>query len=424
MISKKTYTYQSIINELSSYSIDPIIKLGLFRVEDALKKLNFSFEFPTIHIAGTNGKGSTSAFLANILKHSGLKVGVYTSPHILKFNERIAVLGKNISDENIVKHYTKIFKTIEKNELTPFEIITIMAFLEFKDKKIDIAVVETGLGGRLDATNVIKPLISIITNINLEHKSYLGKTIESIAKEKAGIIKAKIPVVSAVKQKNVLKLFKEITNRQKAPLYVLCKEFFIRKNKNRYNYKGIYNELKNIELSLKGEWQKENVSLVLAAIEILKKKYGYNINDKAILEGVKTTKIQGRFELISFEPKIVVDVAHNLASIKRLFLFLQKKYGGDNILIIGLSKDKSYKSILKFAAKNFKFIILTEGREPRLLKAETLYKETIKYTKNAFCLPNILDAKKKAIEFYSKEKLICVTGSFFIIEEFLKIKDL
>ncbi|MCU0613914.1 MAG: Mur ligase family protein, partial [Desulfobacterales bacterium] len=249
------------------------IKLGLDTIRAILKGLdNPQSKFLSIHVAGTNGKGSIASALSSIFKQAGYCVGLYTSPHLVKFNERIRINGTPISDMDVLNAYEAV-KVVYEGDRDPtfFEYTTAMAFHEFARAKVDWAIVETGMGGRLDATNVLKPRLSIISNISLEHRQYLGNTIAEITAEKGGIIKHGIPVVTGVNQKEAVEVLKDIAQKQEAPLFRLGEHFRVRKNKNSntFSYVGISSTWKNMKAGLQGNHQIENAALALAACEIL-----------------------------------------------------------------------------------------------------------------------------------------------------------
>jgi len=274
--------YNQILKEL--YSLESVkFKQTLANMRLLLKKLNNpEKKLKCIHVAGTNGKGSVCAMISSILQEAGYKVGMYTSPHLKRFNERIRINNKLITDKDIVKYYLRVKKHV--TDQTFFEMTTAMAFLYFKEKNVDFAVLETGLGGRLDTTNVITPLISIITNIGLEHTEYLGNTIEKIAQEKAGIIKENIPVVTAA-EGIALATIKNASNNKNSKLIII-------NNKIIKNYK-------NIKLNLKGVFQIENAAIAAKTIEILKNNSKIIINKKNIINGLKNAKWPGRFQFIA-----------------------------------------------------------------------------------------------------------------------------
>jgi dihydrofolate synthase/folylpolyglutamate synthase len=247
------------------------IKLGLDVIRHILNHLkNPENSFSCIHIAGTNGKGSIASGLASILSAAGYKVGLYTSPHLIKFNERITVNGIEVTDEEIISSYQAV-KAIPKTDREPtfFEYTTAMALHLFAQSNVDWAIIETGMGGRLDATNVLSPALCVISNISMEHRFYLGNTIAEITGEKGGIIKHNTPVVTGVTQKSAVDVLKKIASKKSAPLYQLGKDFKVRRNKNSFfSYSGIDHQWKNMKTGLPGSHQTDNAALILAACEI------------------------------------------------------------------------------------------------------------------------------------------------------------
>ena len=327
------------------YSFEKIgVKLGLERVKHICKKLGDpQYSYKTIHVGGTNGKGSVCRYLQSILTLSGYKVGVYTSPHLQRFSERFVIDGKEISEEDVVLLVEKIKPIIDEmlkkgNPPTFFEIVTAMAFQYFKDKKVDFAVIEVGLGGRLDATNIIDPRVTIITNVSLEHQKILGDKVEDIAFEKAGIIKNGIPTIIGASSK-ALDVIKKIADERKSPVTVIdnntwektqggpdWQEFLIKGSLRDYD----------VKTSMAGRFQGENIALTIATIENLQMN-GIYITDESIADGIEKTTNPGRMEMVSFEPLIILDGAHNIEGVN----YLKKTLEGDFvyerlILVIGI----------------------------------------------------------------------------------------
>jgi len=325
------------------------IILGLDTIRHILVGLkNPQDRFKTIHVAGTNGKGSISSALATILKLAGYKVGLYTSPHLVRFNERICINGAEISDENVVKAYQAVRKVhTGDREPTFFEFSTAMAFYEFGRQKVDWAVIETGMGGRMDATNIIMPEVSIISNISLEHQSYLGNTISEIAGEKAGIIKKNIPVITGVSQKAAISALNEAAEKNSAPLYLFRKDFRVRRNKDgSFHYFGIQNQWKTMRTALSGSYQVDNAALVLGASEILNQS-GANLSEDIIRQGLSENRWAGRLEVVRTSPYVILDGAHNLDAAKHLAAFLSGQLSGKNItLVVGILDDKPYEAMM------------------------------------------------------------------------------
>ncbi|MBU0671863.1 MAG: bifunctional folylpolyglutamate synthase/dihydrofolate synthase [Candidatus Margulisbacteria bacterium] len=308
------------------------INLGLKRITHLLDRLeNPQLKFKSIHIAGTNGKGSTAAMTASILKEAGYKVGLYTSPHILDYTERIKINGKDISGSELeeglrrVKRASEGLKKGKKAEPTIFEVLTAVAFWYFAKKKVDVAVVEVGLGGRLDATNVLNPLVSIITNIDLEHTEVLGRTLAKIAKEKAAIIKPAVPVVTAETKPEPLRVIRKAAEKA-GSLLVQAKG---------YDSKTIPN--------LAGEHQKLNAACAVSAVRLA----GINVTRSQIVSGLRKTEWPGRFQVISRKPLIIMDGAHNPAGAKALKVTIQQRFPGKYTVIYGCQKTKDFKKFLQ-----------------------------------------------------------------------------
>jgi len=330
------------------------IKLGLDNIKLFLDEIgNPQTKLKTIHIAGSNGKGSTSSFIASILTENGYKVGLYTSPHFVKFNERISINGKYISDDYIANFIDKYQKQIDELKLTFFEVTTAMAFEYFLFSDVDYAVIETGLGGRLDATNVINPLASVITSISLEHTNILGDKITGITSEKAEIIKKQSKAFIGLLPEEAIKVVEKKCESVKSDLYCL-EEYIIEKNDNIELYTE---ELEFDEwiVPLIGKHQKYNAAL--AALCIVKT---FDIDDPAIITDgiknvVKNTKLKGRYEVVSNTPRIILDSAHNPEGIKSLvneFSKERKNYKKSSILF-GVMKDKSIEEMLNLIKEVF-----------------------------------------------------------------------
>ena len=319
------------------------IKLGLSTISSILKNLGDPQDnFACIHVAGTNGKGSIASALSTILHASGYKTGLYTSPHLVHFNERICVNNRPVPDKNVVASY-KAVTAAHHGEQKPtfFECTTAMALYEFNKQKVDWAVIETGMGGRLDATNIIEPSISIISNISIEHQKYLGNTLVKIAREKGGVIKNQTPVVAGVKQRNVISALKEIAASKSAPFYRLGDEFRVRRYKNgEFTYFGLDHIWRNMRTGLLGHYQIDNAAIVLAVCEILNKGKA-NLPLKTIKESLKINKWPGRLEIISTSPFILLDGAHNLTATKNLAKFLSDQLSDRKIILVeGILEDK------------------------------------------------------------------------------------
>jgi len=291
------------------------IKFGLNSTSNMLSKVGSPHrKLRCIHIAGTNGKGSTAAMLSCILKEHGLKVGLYTSPHLVRFTERFKVNDREVAPTRILEVFETIRNILDDREPpTFFEVTTAMAFLYFEQEKVEWAVIETGMGGRLDATNVIEPRLSIITNVSFDHQEYLGVTLSAIAREKAGIIKNGVPVVSGAGQPLVQGILKATSYRMGAPVYLLGKDFRVRRTGNgHFLYQGLKRRWSSLKVNLSGPHQVQNAGIALAALEVLERKGEISINTAAVEQGLESVSWPARLEMLQKDPMIVLDGAHNV----------------------------------------------------------------------------------------------------------------
>lgn len=400
------------------------IKPGLFRIVKLLKKLgNPHKKYPTIHLAGTNGKGSTCAILSSLLTEHNLKTGLYTSPHLFRVNERFKINNQEISDAELLE-MLKILKKNTEEPVTYFELTTALSFFYFAEKRVDIAIIETGLGGRLDATNVIFPELSIITTISFDHTGYLGKTLEKIAFEKAGIIKRERPLVLGKIQKKPLMV---ILNRAKAlssKIFMLDKDFKINLKENLWDYKGKY-VLKDLELSLKGLFQGKNLALALKAIEILEDKGFLQIDETKIRSALKKVNWEGRFKKILLNNKeIVIDCAHNIEGIKTLKETLQHENFYPFILLFGVTNEdgeKPFLSLLEELSPLASKIFISEFSAERRIVTLKEWKEALEGSElKVELFENPTLAFKTALNHENMDKIL-ITGSIYFISEILKI---
>lgn len=396
------------------------IKLGLSTIRRILKGLgNPQDNFSCIHVAGTNGKGSVASALATILNASGYKAGLYTSPHLVRFNERITINNRPISNNNVVEAY-KAVKQINhgKREPTFFEFTTAMALYEFSRQNVDWAVIETGMGGRLDATNIIKPALSIITNISVEHREYLGNTIAQIAEEKGGIIKKDTPVITGIKQKQAVSVVKEIAGKKSAPIFRLGDNFRVKRNKSgTFTYFGIENTWRNLQTGLLGNYQVDNAALVVAACEMLnKKKAGIPI--ESIRKGLANNNWPGRLEVVSANPFVLLDGSHNLIAARNLARYLSDNLSNRNItLVIGILDDKPYSAMLKSLLPVCKRAIITSPKIDRALSPERLLAVAENLISDVTIIPDVSNAVNHAIESARPDDAVCIAGSLYVVGE-------
>ena len=393
------------------------IKLGLGRIEHLLSLLgNPERSFRSILVGGTSGKGSTCVMLGSVLKEAGYRVGVFTKPHLWDFRERITINGKMISDRDFVRLAEKIkpfADSIGKETESPtfFEFVTSLAFEYFREKKIDFAVLEVGLGGRLDATNVVVPDVSVITNVSLEHTDILGKTIEKITKEKAGIIKENGILVTGSDNPKVLGILKEICRERKAR-FIRAKKLENAKsfpNGNTFEFKG-----SRISVPLAGKFQLRNISCALTATNSLNMK----IPATAIKKGLERVKWPGRFEIVNEKPLILLDGAKDQESLKSVQESLDLLDYERLYTVLGVSNDKLIPQMVKEISRKTDFFILTKHKVTgRSTEPETLRKETEKHEKPFLIVNDVKDAVKKARQLANKNDLVLVTGSLFTVAE-------
>jgi dihydrofolate synthase/folylpolyglutamate synthase len=382
-------------------------------------------KFKSIHIAGTNGKGSVSHMLAAILQTAGYKTGLYTSPHLKDFRERIKVNGEMCSEEFIIDFTEKIKSQIETLQPSFFEITVAMAFEYFARNKIDLAVIETGLGGRLDSTNIIIPELSIITNIGYDHMNILGDTLEKIAYEKAGIIKQKVPVIIGETGNETKSVFKSTANEKKAPLIFAQENYYVQDftYEHRLLKTEIVDKRKNehhvYSLDLPGIYQTKNIISVLEAVHQLKLK-SWKIKQRDIISALKKVKhltgLHGRWEKIKDNPTVILDVAHNADGIKQLTEQLEFVSYNELHLIIGFVKDKDVANILPLLPKTAHYYF-TRAQTPRALNENDLKKLAEQKKLLGKSYTDVNTALKEALTHAAKNDLIIVCGSVFLVGE-------
>ena len=397
------------------------IKLGLETIETILSALGAPHHaYRTIHIAGTNGKGSVATMLSTILMAAGFRVGRYTSPHLETFNERICIDNEPIEDDAVILAYDRI-QAIRNlgRQPTFFEFTTAMALDEFGRRKVDWAVIETGMGGRLDATNTIHPEVSVITNISLEHKAYLGNTIAAIADEKAGIIKTGIPVVTGVTQSSAKARIRYNADRHQAPLYFRGRDFRCRRTSDAgFTYYGINHTLPHLKLNLHGSHQVDNAALALAVCEILQSSGRTRIAQEAIREGLEKAYWPGRLEVALEAPHLILDGAHNLMAARVLARHLNECYKGRYItLVVGVLDDKPCESILRDLAAPCRRAIVTQPQINRAIPAEQLAITARRYFDDVIVVPDVRQAVHKAIQDSNPDDVVCVAGSLYVVGE-------
>ena len=400
--------------------------LGLTSVTELVRRLgNPQDDLKFVHIAGTNGKGSTLAYISTILKEAGYRVGRYISPTLFSYRERIQVNGERIGKEALAKHVTAIEEAIrdmEEHHLTnptPFEIETALSFLYFQEKKCDLVVLETGLGGALDATNIIKtPVMEVITPISMDHMAFLGDTLEEIAAQKAGIIKPYTKVVSGPQEDGARKVLEEKAREQGASLEFLdmeeVKDIHYGYEKQSFTWR----DFDQVEISLAGSYQILNAALALQAVTMLQE-LGYSVSRENIYEGFRKTHWRGRFTLISKEPVVIMDGAHNPGAARELEHSLKLYFPHRHIrYIFGIFQDKDYKQVIQITAPLADHIITVQTPDnPRALPAEELKEAVACVNPSVEAAKSIEQAVEKTLEEAKPEDVVIIFGSLSFLGE-------
>jgi dihydrofolate synthase/folylpolyglutamate synthase len=424
-------SYQSTIDYL--YGLQKHgIKLALANSHTLMKVMGDPHKkFRSVHIAGTNGKGSTSAFLAGMLRAGGYRVGLYTSPHLVSFTERIRIDSVQISEQKVVElaqrvrdGYRGVPAADGAGALIPtfFEVTTAMAFTWFAEESVDIAVIEVGMGGRMDSTNVITPLVSVITNIDLEHTDFLGDTLELIAREKAGIIKPGVPVITGAVQQAVIEVIEREAAAKRAPVYRLPKDFLpknVRHDRTQaFDYQGVWTSYNKVHIAMHGRYQVDNASLAIAATECVRSA-GIVLSESALRRGLERVRWEGRLERVAQRPDIFLDGAHNPASAKMLAGAARQMKSAYRrlVLVIGILSDKDYRGILAELVPLAERVIVTMPQYSRAMDIQALAAEVQRLHSTVVTSETVVDAIAKARETAGADDLILVTGSLYVVGE-------
>ncbi len=361
-------------------------------------------QFKSVHIAGTNGKGSTSHMLASVLQEAGYKVGLYTSPHLKDFRERIKINGAMISENEVIDFVEEYKNEFEKIQLSFFEWTVGLAFHYFANQKVDIAIIETGLGGRLDSTNIVTPEVAVITNISMDHTQFLGDTLAKIAAEKAGIIKSTIPVIIGETQPEIKYVFTEKANQLNATIQFADKL-----------------SLKEYESDLKGVYQQQNKKTVLATIQVLQK-LGWNIAESHIINGlqnvVNNTGLMGRWQMLNKQPLTICDTGHNEAGIKLILAQINQQSFEKLHFVLGVVNDKDITNILQLLPKNATYYFC-QAKIPRALDVNILAEKATAVGLSGTTFPSVAAAYKAAQKNATTQDLIFIGGSTFVVAEAL-----
>jgi len=396
-----------------------VIDLRLDRMNQALALFDHpEKQFPSFHIAGTNGKGSTAAMVHRILSQSGYRVALYTSPHLVSFTERIRVGAEEIAPNEVVALAHEIWDRTEAANvpLTFFEFVTVMAFIHFARLKIDVAVVEVGLGGRLDATNLVRPVVSLISTISKDHEAYLGSDLLSIAWEKGGIIKQGVPAVCGALPTDVAALLKDIADERNAPSYFLGRDFtFSLKNDHLFDYRGLKWRLIDLDVALRGRHQKRNAALALAGLEIAA--HDFPVNESALREGLKAVRWPGRFEIVRDHPTIVLDGAHNGEGVRALIEELESFREQRKVrLLFASMEDKDWRLMLESFSEVVDEIVLTRVNMERCADPFQLASQLGGKIPHR-AIGNAPAALEYVLDRADSDDIILIAGSLYLIGE-------
>jgi len=378
-----------------------------------------------IHIAGTNGKGSCSHMMSSIFQAAGYKTALYTSPHLIDFRERIKINGIEIGEDDVVSLTGKLIPLIEKIQPSFFEVTVAMAFAYFAEQEVDIAIIETGLGGLLDSTNIITPELSIITNISYDHTNLLGNTLEKIAFQKAGIIKASIPVVIGETHPESEAVFRDMATSQQSNItfadqvFTINEAIHLQDKLNISITNCIHQNTQVIALDLTGDYQVRNIKTVLASLDILRSN-GWHLSAENLEEGLsnvkKNTGIKGRFDILHTNPTIITDVAHNEAGLLEVFNQVNQLPHKNLHIITGFVQDKTVEQILKIFPRKATYYF-TQADMPRALPYEILTEKAVLLGLQGKGFKTVRDALKQALSDAHTDDIILVTGSFFILAD-------
>ena len=391
---------------------------------------NPQYSFRSIHVAGTNGKGSTSHMLAAVLQNAGYKTGLHTSPHLVDFRERIRINGKPISQQWVIDFVAQNKELIEAIQPSFFEINVAMAFKSFQEEEVDVAIIETGLGGRLDSTNIITPILSIITNISFDHKDLLGNTLQEIAAEKAGIIKHQVPVLIGEQQDETESIFFTKSVQEHSTLYYADASWDLIKIKNEISqcfYKAVDKarmKMYDLNTDLLGSYQHHNIKTVLAATEILIANQGMNLTIEQAIASLaqvkKTTGLRGRWDLLQEKPIVIADVAHNPAGLEQVMQQWKQISAMQKHIVIGFVKDKDVPEALVYFPKYAQFYFC-QANVPRALPVEELHQLAASIGLNGNAFPTVETAVNAALANMNEDDALLISGSFFIVGEAIMV---
>ncbi len=408
------------------------IRLGLRNISRLLRELGDpQHSFLSIHIAGTNGKGSTAAMVESVLRSSGYRTGLYTSPHLFDFRERIRVNGRPIPARKVSQGLTTIEPSLRRCRSTFFEAATTLALHHFREACVEVAVIEVGMGGRLDATNVISPLCTIITDIDKDHTEFLGHSLERIAAEKAAIIKEGGTVITSVTQPSIMRLLKGECRRKGARLYATTKECHLevgemRAEGSRLNLRTPHHSLADLHCPLSGRHQFRNLAAAILALDALDQA-GLSISAQAMKDGIAKTVWPGRLHILRRDPLCILDGAHNPGGIRVLRDALGELFSYRHlVLVLGVMASKDYSEMVRTIVPLASHVIVTRPHMERALDAHILAEEVSKHASHVTVIPSVTRAMNKAMELAGPGDAVCAAGSLFLVGEILKknVKDL
>lgn len=377
-------------------------------------------KFKAIHVAGTNGKGSTSHMLASVLQEAGYKTGLYTSPHLKEFTERIKVNGDEVNQQFVIDFVNKIEPVIQQVKPSFFEITVAMAFDYFAQQKVDVAVIEVGLGGRLDSTNIIKPVVSLITNIGWDHTDLLGDTLTQIAFEKAGIIKQNVPVVISERQSDVEDVFLSRSKENGAEIVFASETYQVSvQNENVVIYKDSEIFIEDLKYPLKGFYQRKNLPGVLSTIDVLNKNR-FSIQKQHVRNGLENvilnTTFKGRWQKLQDAPIVICDTGHNLDGLREVVQQIESSQFKNLHMVIGMVKDKDLTEVLAMFPKQAAYYFC-QAKIPRALDAEALAEKAQRFGLHGEVIRDVNEAKRSALKNASPDDFIFIGGSTFVVAE-------
>ncbi len=399
------------------------IKLGLDSMSKFLGRLGHPEEqLKFVHVGGTNGKGSVAMTLLTILSKAGFKIGLYTSPHLTSVRERFRINDSFISEADFTANAGRIIDILDGEQITYFEFTTSLALQWFAEQKVDLAILEVGMGGRLDATNIVTPLVSIITNISMDHEEYLGRTLAAVATEKAGIIKNNVPIVSGVTESSAREVIRQRVDEVGTPMLELNRDFSMVRNDKSWRYQSLNNySIDRLNIALRGGYQGDNAALALAALGCLSSD-GFSVPKEMIREGLARVRWPGRLEYFScpnsesgMEQRYLLDGAHNPAGVEALALELRKLDTNGIIMIWASMADKDFGHCLRIIAPLCREIIFTRPEALRSATPQQLQQELQDYPVKSYNIEPVSAALEKAVSLVSEDDLICVAGSLYLV---------